>query len=675
MLRRTVVVQHSLILKVLRRTAASQQSKHQRQLLLRTAAVQHWKHRQLQRVAALPFEPMALSQFSDLKAAVADIQQQQNQQSRTPPTSKEATGMHDWDTTLPRLQRNANAAMTIARAATQASTAAATRRRSLHRAQFLPPYFVSPKHDGVRCISFGAALAAGVSVTPSASASFAGALPKNWASMLVWQRMQYTRKRLQIVQGGRGRQPPQQLYTCFTRFGRPIVGLRWIEAELQQLRDVCGDANLVLDGELYLHRSDIQRGKLSVEGQLARTHATAAVDTANFIYGEVKPGGAAKAAEDVRGLAAQAASLNAGHAARQALLRQQTGFQQVSAVVTSLRGGLGDRRDEQASSASSTSILDLIATLPRMCVFDVVSYTPPPAPTGPLMRRAMALHNVTHLSSLTVTPNRTPFIQRLRTLVFLFTLLSMQHQHLHSKQQPQQVATPTAIAAPPVPSSADRRRHPTSDAAKDGYGFFYRGGRYVQVVPYAAVNGLEEVTQQWLPRYLKARYEGAVVRTALNVYSATWKRRSSRAGTSAGVFSKHKRRSAVGHRSPTAAKLLPVSDSEFVVTRVLFKSKPQAASASKAKTRSSPPVSSGRSARAPYGLQCMTDRGVAFRVTLDTMAAEHRQTFLAAVAKRETKRSGMVGLFVTLHYPSLTSRGVPRFPKIKGLRGGKGWFL
>ena len=68
--------------------------------------------------------------------------------------------------------------------------------------QYQGPFFISPKHDGIRLIS----------------------------------------------QPGLDR-----TFTCFSRFGKPVFGMHWIEQELATLRRLSMDPTLCVDGELYLH--------------------------------------------------------------------------------------------------------------------------------------------------------------------------------------------------------------------------------------------------------------------------------------------------------------------------------------------------------------------------------------------------------------------------------------
>ena len=614
---------------------------------------------------------MALSAFADLRDNVAAII------SRTRSARRSSDSHHQ---SIEEAVQALKAAKTskkqsiesVAQKLATASSMKRTARQSILSAtrasDFLPPYFISPKHDGIRVISFGPAYKT-ISSCSGPEVEGTRRYEPRWSEMTFWERR---RLRQQQELGAHASWIHASSFSCFTRFGRPIVGLHWIEHELLQLRKACGDSNLVLDGELYLHRTDIKNAQNNVSARLARRNVLAASTAANNMYSELS-----RKAGDEGGLqTSDIASLSASIARRapSALsLAGQTGFQQVSNLVTSLRAA-GLRLEGEHSPANAKrkmaeepsmgrsvthDVFDFVSALPRMCVFDIVSYMPPSVPSA-LMRQAMVLHGISHVSSLRVTPNRTPFIQRLRVLVFLFTMLKL--------QQNSSAKSSSAGSAQFAGSNAQQQRRDY---------LVYRGGKYVQLVPYTVVNSLEQVEESNLKWYLRLGYEGAVVRTALNVYSAVWKKEKSgealtvKKGKRTSSESdeneppKGLRRSRVGCRSPTAAKLLPVRDSEFVITRVLFRREQHSAKSRKRVVRAV--------AANPCGLECMTDKGVSFRVTLDTMSAEQRGVFLAALKRRGPR--GIIGLYVTLHYPALTAHGVPRFPKIKGLRGGKGWFL
>ncbi|RNE95373.1 DNA ligase, partial [Trypanosoma conorhini] len=192
-----------------------------------------------------------------------------------------------------------------------------------------PPYFISPKHDGVRIIS-------------------------------------YVSERAESLKS-----------TCFSRFGRPVHGMFWIEEELRLLRWLCGDPRLVLDGELYIHK---------------------------------EPDACPTSDSGVK-----------------------TGFLAVSALVHRLRG-------PKSACSSEEEVLNYVASLPRFCVFDVVSFQPSDLinvsddTSGrglsqlekervSLLREVLGANGVRDLELLRVIPNHSVFSQRLKVMHFLMCLL------------------------------------------------------------------------------------------------------------------------------------------------------------------------------------------------------------------------------------------------------------
>lgn len=401
-------------------------------------------------------------------------------------------------------------------------------------------YFVSPKHDGIRVVSYAV----------------------------------------------EGKTTPASI-TCFSRFGRPLRGLFWIEDELQTLRSLSRDMSLCVDGELYIHPKLLPSGG----GGERSEHA---------VYG----------------------------------------FQEVCGLITRLRGGAPSQLPKTTSE-----VLRLVPELPHYCVFDVVTYTPPSlarAEAHGTLHDAMTLCNVSNLAQMTVSPGRTPFLQRLRTLSFLFTLLQMQHTAANGKSD--------ELAA------ADRPRF--SNLLE------YKGGKYIHLIPYERIQSVADGGQYALHKFHKLGYEGVVLRTAMNPYSATVKVGKKAALSGALRAAAKNTDKKLPNRSNTAVKLLPFFEDEFVVLGVVLKALPGEKCTSQ---------------KSFWGLRCATKGGVVFQVQLPgRMDHLERKELLQAMIPRGrpvSSTTALVGLFATIQFPSLVHHGVPRFPKLKGIRGGKGWYL
>ncbi|CAJ1986870.1 DNA ligase [Leishmania donovani] len=360
------------------------------------------------------------------------------------------------------------------------------------------PFFISPKHDGVRLISYVPPTTA----TESPSAQQASSKTKKTGATTAAS-------------------PP--LTTCYSRYGRPIYGLFWIEEELRLLRALCGDASLIIDGELYLHQTDMDASRAGQEGRDDAPDGT-----------KRKPPRKALPSSDADGVN-----------------NFNTGFLAVSALVNRFRSST-------FQCASEEGVLKYVPSLPRLCVFDVPSYSPCANPLAPPTRdaptaisAASRLHVVTKASvkddessqqvlaelqrvrsnvtdalrlndveQLRIIPNVTPFSQRLRTMHYLFELLS---RGMGSPVLRQHFCPTSArmCSAPTTRSIRDCRKH-TPMAAQvqpphSGIGQ-YHGGHFVSRIPYQLVKSLEDTTQRVLPVYLDAGYEGAVIRAPVNTY-------------------------------------------------------------------------------------------------------------------------------------------------------------
>nr|CCM13615.1 DNA ligase, putative [Leishmania guyanensis] len=370
------------------------------------------------------------------------------------------------------------------------------------------PFFISPKHDGVRLISYVPPTTA---TTPPLSSS------------------QHASNRKRTKRGATtGKSPP--LTTCYSRYGRPIYGLFWIEEELRLLRALCGDASLIIDGELYLHRTDMEASQAGQQGQ------PKAPDSRR--KKPARTGLPSSNADGARPLPTRADTFHSG-------------FLAVSALVNRFRGSA-------SQCTSKEGVLQYVPSLPRLCVFDVPSYSPCANPLAPLTRTVPTaisavsrLHSSTKASvtdgggsqrvlaeiqrvrsdvisalglndveQLRIVPNLTLFSHRLRTMHYLFELLSraMESPVLLQHFCP----TAASLCNARKTRAAGDWRTPTAIAAQmqplhSGIAP-YHGGHFVSRIPYQLVASLEDTTQRVLPVYLNAGYEGAVIRAPVNTY-------------------------------------------------------------------------------------------------------------------------------------------------------------
>lgn len=375
------------------------------------------------------------------------------------------------------------------------------------------PFFISPKHDGVRLISYVAPAAA------ATAAAEAGAAPATSSRAAASRR-----KALRQPVSSAAIAPAAPL-TCFSRYGRPIYGLSWIEEELALLRALAGDPALIVDGELYLHQDEMVRvaaaASSSCRGKRGAPRARATKPAATPLPKATAT--AAAAAKDER------------RAPRGTSSTFQTGFLAVSALVHRLRGASN-------RGATAADVLRYVPSLPHLCVFDVPSYSPCPNPVAlppqagrvsgwrstdngcvgggvdgrvaaeldrvrTEVLRALRVHDV---EQLRVVPNLTTFTQRLRTMHFLLELLA---RGTASPILLQHFCTSTA-AATGHGAPADR----ASCVPAHGAVARYHGGRFVRRIPYQLVDSLEDATARVLPTYVRHGYEGAVIRAPINTY-------------------------------------------------------------------------------------------------------------------------------------------------------------
>lgn len=323
------------------------------------------------------------------------------------------------------------------------------------------PFFISPKHDGVRLVSYQ---------PPPSHKKESKEQKKRGASRSTTVALRET--------------------SCYSRSGRAIHGLFWIEEELHLLRMLCGDRSLLLDGELYLH------------------HATSSSDTT--------------AKEVTSSLIQPPYQTSAGGF--------QTGFLAVSSLVHRLRGN-------SSVCATEADVLQYVPSLPRYCVFDIASYRPPhcnkehdtalqsmgvcarnvAAELRRVWCRTLRECGILDVAHLTVVPNITLFSHRLRVLSFLMTLL----QYGTASPLLRSHCCPTQ---PTVRCSARRQQQrKKKDSQRLCGGSFtspcYVGGTYVGGVPYQLTSSLADTKQRLLPAFLRLGFEGAVIRSPVNVYT------------------------------------------------------------------------------------------------------------------------------------------------------------
>lgn len=145
----------------------------------------------------------------------------------------------------------------------------------------------------------------------------------------------------------------------------------------------------------------------------------------------------------------------------------------------------------------------------------------------------------------------------------------------------------------------------------------------VQPVQHTAAMSLQRIRDSILPQYLRNHQEGVVVRTACNLLVP-------------------------GQRSQSMFKLVPWRDSEFQVLRII-------------------PMATKSNQNIISALECVTPTGKVFRVPAAVSPDIQKKWWV--------QRHNTVGMFATIRYASTTGHGVPRFGRIKGLRGSAGQLL
>lgn len=567
--------------------------------------------------------------------------------------------------------------------------------------------FISPKHDGVRVVSY-------VDVSRSS-----------------------TQKKISIDFGmqrcGDLMEYNQRLKTCFSRHGRPIWGMQWIEQELHLLRALSGDPFLVVDGELYLHK-DVD-------------------DTNDHNKRDEKNGASVKKGKESNSVAFSSPPDT----------QLMTGFLAVASLVHRLRGKL--------QNPTLDDVLQYVPALPLYCLFDIASYSPRKMFSSCSHRAKCSPHSklvlnelkklqawclqenaIADIRTLQIVPNVTPFASRLRTLGFFASLLK------YGKES----KILSSAFCPWYENARTSAQHSFCKERKGVtlYSTSYLGGRFVKIIPYSLCNSLEDAQAHFLQKFIEKGFEGAVIRTPLNVYAMREKRKgilgaivlagclplksdvmgevkkpketssiSKSSLTPVGVkkllleqayvkqsASIRKRLLSVAiqrgkklpRRSPTAVKLLLYKDDEFQVLKPLFKEpslnprtrqlaavlkseidpnenikKSVTASAASAHVKSKADELSSQGkmkCQQPekvsfFGLQCLANNGRVFNVTLPKLNMEKQVQLLRHLQEVPKRKKSLTGLYVTVKYSTLTEHGIPRFGTVKAIRGGKGWFL
>lgn len=571
-------------------------------------------------------------------------------------------------------------------------------------------FFISPKHDGVRVVSY-------VDVSRSSSSHISGPIDAG------------------VPKGGDLVAYNQRLKTCFSRHGRPIWGMQWIEQELNLLRALSGDPYLVLDGELYLHKDIDDLG----DRKEKKKHPTSKRNTES----------------------------RAGITSIPPEPQVMTGFLAVASLVHRLRGKL---RDPTASD-----VLQYVTALPLYCLFDIASYFPMKifpdfshsircdSHTKLVLNelrkvQARCLHEnaVRDIRTLHIVPNVTPFSSRLRTLGFLASLLKYGNESkiLSSAFCPWYEKEAGCWKGGKHPFPIDSKGATLCSTS-------YLGGRFVKIIPYSLCDSLQRAQAHYLQKFIQRGFEGAVIRTPLNVYAMREKKKGTVAKIvaagypSVGNSGTHKtnkkkdlspskqkfsslnsavkklqskaefvkknalireqllasalqRGKKLPRRSSTAVKLLLYKDDEFPVLKPLFKEpslnprtrqlaevsksaidpkekvkKLSASSLRDSSLRSSSDSPQSLEKMKPhnpekvsfFGLQCLASNGRVFNVTLPKLAMEKQVELLRHLQEAPKGKKSLTGLYVTVKYSTLTEHGIPRFGTVKAIRGGKGWFL
>lgn len=599
----------------------------------------------------LPFKPMLLTQFGTLADIVEGTQN--NAKRRTIPN-------------------NASDSLVISGSPIghMSQTPSSSSSSSL-LSQYHPPYFLSPKLDGVRCIS--------ADVT---------ALSAHKRS---WDDGQEATAAPTIGAFAHHKAAP---FSCYSRFGSPLPTFPHIEQELSVLRHLSGDSGLCLDGELYLHDDQAMLELEDTSSPASAKTSSSSSSSQGINGGEMSY---VKLPQSVKALVSKRLNkkssdshINFTHGAGYRRTKELLGRLQFNPNLVHELSWEG--KSPMAPQTTPTTHFKC-PTHPRYCVFDVISYIPPSHPTCPLMAHVMVATGINSLATLQCDPYRTSFISRARTLVFLFTLLQAYTVLLAAKggdgdASLRNIASSKALSnnrpsvmAYPAPV-IKRLLSDYSFSGKDGSGLFpspsrqapslplaplhFRGGSFVKLVPYTCITNLSDAPNKVLPRYLSHRFEGAVVRTALNVYLTAPDKTagSKRVGRSKGDTHSESGKSALSVRSPTAVKLLPYFDKEYLVLRIAMER----------------PMVNGRIKAMLTSVLCTTDCGKPFKVNVSHLPEAERAELCKALVgsqghmvntyrKAVNVDQSVIGSYVTLQFAATNKNQIPLNAVVKGVRG------
>ncbi|CCD14501.1 unnamed protein product [Trypanosoma congolense IL3000] len=129
-----------------------------------------------------------------------------------------------------------------------------------------------------------------------------------------------------------------------------------------------------------------------------------------------------------------------------------------------------------------------------------------------ILREVMAANHILDLEMVRVIPNHSVFSQRLKALHFLASLLERARSSCPFFADP-------ALETAQGHNSAEPLGETLNACGVSA------GGRYVKLIRYSLITSLEEARSVYLKKYLSDGYEGAVIRSAANVYEVREKKK------------------------------------------------------------------------------------------------------------------------------------------------------
>lgn len=391
------------------------------------------------------------------------------------------------------------------------------------------PFFITPKHDGIRMVTY---------VHPGGSKPTAADKAKKNKNKK--SKAHKAKGPVPAAAAAAGEDLPT---TTYSRHGRTLYGMFWIEKELALLRALALDPHLVLDGELYIHR--VRSDTATTPGTSLRSAAAKIKDSIKATKKTSKNSGTTT--NEVSDDATEKGSSNTGDVFK-------CGFLAVNALANRMRGS------KRAQCSTVAGVLQYVATLPHYCLFDVASHSPGQqqqqhqqhsrqvtAELRRVLESTLASMGLTDTEELRCVPNVTPFSQRVRTLHFLTVLLSngVASPILRAEfgvGQPEE----TAAAAPRVVTTASngttlnkknkkekenisaggaRRKKSGGNSDALVSPTQYTGGVFVKMIPCSVVHSLADANTRVMPQYERQGYEGAVIRSPVNAYAMREKKR------------------------------------------------------------------------------------------------------------------------------------------------------